>query len=312
MGQTLWHPVCLMADAPSRLNAVLLLTLLLAASACRADMPPAAVAGLFEHGLLWRIDRPGLAPSYLFGTIHADDERALVLSTPARRAFARSRRFALEMINDETASRRFRAAMVTREPRLAGVLGVDDFARVEALLGERGIAREARGRLKPWAALLMLIQPPAAAGLLLDQLLLIDAERAGKPVTALETVDEQIAAFDTMAESTQVALLRHVLTRQDEIVEAARTLTTAYLEADLGAMWRANLAAMGDDPALAAEHEIFIERLLFARNRRFAERLVPLLARGGVFAAFGALHLHGEDGVPALLRQRGWRVTPLR
>lgn len=312
MGQVLWHPARLMADAPSRFHAVLLLALLLAALACRADMPPAAGAGRFEHGLLWRIDRPGLAPSYLFGTIHADDERVLALSAPARRAFARSRRFAFEMINDETASRRFRAAMVTREPSLAAVLGADDFARVEVLLGERGIAREARGRFKPWAALLVLAQPPAGAGIILDQLLLIDAERAGKPLTALETVDEQIAAFDTMAEPVQVALLRHVLTRQDEIVEAARMLTAAYLDADLGAMWRANQAAMGDDPALAAEQEIFIERLLFARNRRFADHLVPLLAGGGVFAAFGALHLHGENGVPALLRQCGWRVTPLR
>lgn len=312
MGHDLWHPESLMADVLSRFHAVLLLALLLAAPACRADMPPAAVAGRFEHGLLWRIDRPGLAPSYLFGTIHTDDERALALSAPVRRAFARSRRFALEMNNEETAIRRFRTAMVTREPRLAAVLGADDFARVEALLGERGISREARGRFKPWAALLVLVQPPAAAGIILDQLLLIDAERAGKTVTALETIDEQIASFDTMAESTQVALLRHVLTRQDEIVEAARTLTEAYLDADLGAMWRANQAAMGDDPALAAEQEIFIERLLFARNRRFADRLVPLLASGGVFAAFGALHLHGENGVPALLRQRGWRVTPLR
>src|SRR5271168_1408162 len=34
-------------------------------------------------GLLWRIEKPGLAPSYLFGTIHSTDESALEI---ARRA----------------------------------------------------------------------------------------------------------------------------------------------------------------------------------------------------------------------------------
>ena len=30
-----------------------------------------------SDGLLWRVDKPGLAPSYLFGTIHSTDESAL-------------------------------------------------------------------------------------------------------------------------------------------------------------------------------------------------------------------------------------------
>ena len=34
-------------------------------------------------GLMWRIEKPGLAPSYLFGTIHSTDESALEV---ARRA----------------------------------------------------------------------------------------------------------------------------------------------------------------------------------------------------------------------------------
>jgi uncharacterized protein len=48
-----------------------------AANAARADD---LVNG---DGLLWRIERPGLAPSFLFGTIHSTDESALEV---ARRA----------------------------------------------------------------------------------------------------------------------------------------------------------------------------------------------------------------------------------
>src|ERR1700733_16177652 len=51
---------------------------LAAAEAARADD---LVNG---DGLLWRIEKPGLAPSTLFGTIHSTDESAL--KKPRRRA----------------------------------------------------------------------------------------------------------------------------------------------------------------------------------------------------------------------------------
>ena len=50
---------------------------LAAAEAARADDL------LNADGLLWRIEKPGLAPSYLFGTIHSTDDSALEI---ARRA----------------------------------------------------------------------------------------------------------------------------------------------------------------------------------------------------------------------------------
>ena len=51
--------------------------------------------------------------------------------------------------------------------------------------------------------------------------------------------------------------------------------------------------------------------LLDARNRAWMEMLAPQLARGGVFAAFGAMHLVGDAGVIELLRARGFTVTRL-
>jgi uncharacterized protein len=47
---------------------------------------------------------------------------------------------------------------------------------------------------------------------------------------------------------------------------------------------------------------------LYARSRRFAERLAPQLRRGGVFAAMGALHLYGRKGVLSLLAERGLKL----
>jgi hypothetical protein len=53
------------------------------------------------------------------------------------------------------------------------------------------------------------------------------------------------------------------------------------------------------------------EELLRKRNHRMAERAVAHLDRGNAFIAVGALHLPGKEGVVELLRQRGYKVTPV-
>ncbi|MGB7990084.1 MAG: TraB/GumN family protein, partial [Candidatus Methylophosphatis roskildensis] len=54
----------------------------------------------YDRGLLWRVERQGVAPSYLFGTLHHDDERVTRLPPAVERAFGRAERLALELIND--------------------------------------------------------------------------------------------------------------------------------------------------------------------------------------------------------------------
>ncbi|MGN2393504.1 hypothetical protein ACTFO6_18685, partial [Pelomicrobium sp. G1] len=43
--------------------------------------PPASAPerGGFSRGVLWNVEAKGVAPSYLFGTLHLDDDRVLAL-----------------------------------------------------------------------------------------------------------------------------------------------------------------------------------------------------------------------------------------
>ena len=51
------------------------------------------------------------------------------------------------------------------------------------------------------------------------------------------------------------------------------------------------------------------EAAVTQRNRRWAERVEKLLrGEGDILIVVGALHLVGEDGLPALLRAKGLRV----
>ncbi|HEX6829257.1 MAG TPA: TraB/GumN family protein, partial [Burkholderiales bacterium] len=226
----------------------------------------------------------------------------------ARRAFERARVVAMEALNDEAAARRYRAAMVGREARLPELVGPESWPPLEALLRESGVPREIAPRFKPWAALIVLLQPRGATALTADNLIAFEAGKRGQRMVQLETVAEQIEALEGMAPEVQVALLRDVQARFEEIQAAVYPTLSAYAAGDLAAQFRINAEAMGPVP----EGEVFLERILYRRSERFADRLAPLIRQGGAFAAFGALHLYGQRGVPALLVRKGFRVTRVR
>ena len=60
----------------------------------------------------------------------------------------------------------------------------------------------------------------------------------------------------------------------------------------------------------APELDVFYERVFFERNRNMVAQLLELAPDGRTrFVVLGAGHMVGEEGVPALLGRRGYRVT---
>jgi uncharacterized protein YbaP (TraB family) len=260
----------------------------------------------FDRGLLWRVSRGDARPTYLFGTLHLDDDRVTALAPQVAGALDAASVLVIELLNDEDAVTRFRAALRTAEPALRDRLGADRFAEVARALDAHDVPRAKQPYLTAWAALLTLLQPIERQGIILDHVLVMRAQGRGKRVVALETVDEQIAAFAGLPEGTQLALLADAARHQERIQAAVRPLLDAYLARDLAAMARINREAMGDEPDLREDQAELLERVLYARNRRFVERIVPHAKRGGAFIAFGALHLQGPQGVLAGLADRGY------
>lgn len=289
------------------LGALTLIFGLAAPFPAQAAAPADALQTPYTHGLLWRIDVKGAPPSYLFGTLHHDDERVLELPPPVKRAFAQSRHLMVEALNDGSAERAFRRAMFTREPALPALMGAD-WPLIEGILREHDIPRDARPHLKPWAAMITVLRPREAPRIILDYLLQMEARRLNKPIDALETVEQQIDALNGMPLDSQVALLRQAGAKYDEIQQAVMPLVSAYLGRDLAAIWKLNGEAMAGDADITQQNELFLDRVLFQRSAHMAERIASQLQQGGVFAAFGALHLYGERGVPALLAARGYKL----
>jgi len=276
------------------------LALLLLAAASAAAEP-------FGHGLLWKIERPGGRPSYLYGTMHSEDPRVITLPAAVRDAFARSASLTLEVTLDEPTLHAMATAMFFSDGRdLRQVAGPELFNAALRAMAQHGMPAEAVLRMKPWAVMTILSTPPQETGMFLDRLLYGEARRTGKPVYGLETGAEQMALFDDTPLPDQLHLLRETLHDYAEMPVFFEEMITLYQARDAGGLLALSRRELPPDDPIAQR---FMRRLLEDRNRRMAARMQQRLRQGNAFIAIGALHLPGADGVLQLLQRRGYRVS---
>jgi uncharacterized protein YbaP (TraB family) len=273
-------------------------------------VPAQAADDAFERGLLWRIEKAGVAPSYVFGTIHLADPRVTALPEPVRQRFDAAQAFAMEVPLDQPDLMALAARMIFSDGRdLPGVVGDALFRQVLPELEKIGVPAELARMFKPWAVMLILEIPPQQSSDVLDLSLQRAAAAQGKSLHYLESVDEQVGALDGMSDADQVALLRHAVESQRDRAQSTRRLLEAWLQRDLAQMWRIGEEDVAARPELKPLQDVFVRRLLTDRNLKMVERMQPLLASGNAFVAVGALHLFGGQGVLSLLQGAGYRVS---
>ncbi|MET0068092.1 MAG: TraB/GumN family protein [Candidatus Thiodiazotropha sp.] len=263
-----------------------------------------------EQGLLWRIEGQG-ARACLFGTMHSDDARVTRLPEAVQRCFDQAEVLVLEMSLDErsvfeTATKMLLGPETSLSEQVGTSLGAEAVGAMQSL----GIPPAVTERMQPWAVVMTLSMPQMETGQFLDKLLYDWGTAAGKRFQALESVDEQLAIFNSLSLQEQKSMLRQVLKDFQDYPGMFEMLTQAYLDQDLQRLMAITLAnPIAGDPEVLKK---VMQQMLNMRNQRMAERVMPVLDQGRVFVAVGALHLPGEDGLIALLRERGYRVSRLQ
>src|SRR6185369_7806072 len=97
-------------------------------------------------------------------------------------------------------------------------------------------------------------------------------------------------------EADQLALLKHAVETHHELKAQSERLVQAYLQRDLGMMWKIGEEDLVARPALKPLKRVFDQRLLYDRNLRMLQRMQPQLKSGAAFVDVGALHLYGDRG----------------
>ncbi len=278
------------------------------------------------QGKFWRVERPGIAPSYLFGTFHDTGAGAEALDPAVEQALSGARLMLVELTDAEEAEMKTRMAtdpgfILSRSGNgIIAQLSEAERATAGERLAERGLGLDMAERLKPWMLFTSLALPTcmireAQAGKpILDDLLAQRATSAGVPVGGLETYEEALGALIDLPEADIVAMVLDLLRSPYDEQDVWRTSANLYRAGEIAAIWEFSQAEAEKTIGAKQSAEVFArfeKEMLVDRNRAWMTALEPALADGNVFAAFGALHLVGETGIVELLRARGYTVTRL-
>jgi uncharacterized protein len=282
--------------------------------------------------LLWRIEKDGAEPSFLFGTMHVSDPRVVTLPPQAEKAFAAARSLVIEttdVLDPANASRMMMARpemmMFVDGTSLENHIPADDLPMVRETLSKRGMPFASVRFMKPWILTGVLAMPGCetarrGTGLeILDIHLATRAKNDGKPVDGLETALEQMEAMASLPIDGHVKGLVETLRMGDTSDDVFETMIALYAAGDTARIMPTIGAAMlsingeqGVSEADAAAMQAFERTMITNRNHTMVDRLPDHLAKGGAFVAIGTLHLPGREGVVELLRQQGYTVTPVR
>lgn len=267
-----------------------------------------AQAAPYSQGLLWKIERSGQAPSYVFGTVHSEDPRVMNLAKPVQNAFDGAKAFVMEAVIDAEAIQAMTRAMLFSDGRaLKDVVSANTYGKAVSALQDYGLPEAAVQLMQPWALAITLSTPKPKTGLVLDLSLMQQATAQGKQTAGLESVDEQVGIFAKLPMREQVIMLEDTLQQLGSLEKVLASMHNAYLARDLARLERisAEQLALGN----RALGEKLMRQLLDERNTRMVSRMEPYLKSGQAFIAIGALHLPGKVGVLNLLANKGYRVS---
>ena len=275
------------------------------------------------EALLWRVEKAGVAPSHLFGTIHISDPRVTAFSPKVRDVLNSAKTIVLEYVGGaESAMASMMAkagdTIVYSDGRtLEEQLTPEEFKQVQGLVEKTGVPAEAAAVFRPWLVNMLLAISECERKKLeagadpLDSLIEKDAMKRGVTLAGLETPDQQLEAMTKIPDDQQIQMLKAALKYADRQNDTLETLVQMYLKRQIGAAMPFNVALAAKYGTPASAYDGFIKILLTDRNLKMRDNAMPILDKGGAFIEVGAMHMPGALGLVKLLRDKGYTVTPV-
>jgi hypothetical protein len=254
---------------------------------------------------------------YVLGTLHVGRADFYPLRPAIETAVKKSARLYLEIDQDESGvEQKMAQAMFCQRACLREALSESEWNTLAKRLGNQEAALRELERMRPWAAAIVLtLGDFAALGLSAQHSVEKRINQlAGdeSKTTGLESAEEQIRLFTDMTAAEQKEMLAQWLNMSArERLDLNLQLVELWKNGDAEAMhawYKQTETRYSGSPAVA---ESFDHKFLVARNRALVGRLLAQTgsAPGLSFLAVGALHLGGPDGVLALLKKQGFKIT---
>ena len=275
-----------------------------------AEQAQAQLRDARDRGFLWRVQKDGRS-SYLYGTIHIAKVDWMIPGPQVMAALRASDVVAVELDLLDPAMMATLQKAVAPKPELALPAALD--ARLRAQLALACLPAALLDALSPvMAATTLVVLSARREGLDpsygIDPVVSVIARRLAKPVVSLETAEMQMKLLQGETPQDSQDSVTQILDELEADQARPMMLRLSRMWADSRLDELDGYAQWCDCLKTALERE-FMKRALDDRNGPLAERIAALHSGGqAVFAAVGSLHMTGPQGLPSLLRQRGFQV----
>ena len=273
--------------------------------------------------ILWKIEKNGTPPSYLFGTAHLADPRVTNMSPEAIEALNNASVVALELA--EIRDKQLLAMSMMRFARFMAMPTGQTLWDVipdadEAFIKENPNLPPGRsavlGAYQPWVVAVMIAIPlcaqqqMAAGAPALDEIIAHTAVERSIRLVGLESIGDQLSVFASMPMAKQAEYLVATAKMGPRMDDYFETLISQYVQRRITSL--IPLSKYLDPNSGNGEALAYIEsELIEKRNRNMHTAALDLLQQGNAFIAVGALHLPGSHGLVELIRSSGYTVSPI-
>jgi uncharacterized protein YbaP (TraB family) len=259
------------------------------------------------NSTLWKITGKNAKASYLLGTVHVLPQSKFELKEKVTEAIGKTETMVLEMDITDPAmqAKMMRLAPMNGDTTLDMLISESEYQQLDSLLmNTMGMGLTNLKQMKPMIISSFLLsryvggQPASFETSLVQR-----AKKDSMKVVGLETIEEQMAIFDSISYTVQARELVRMVNEEDEMKELYNGMIDAYVAEDLNALHTLLEEEM--------DGEGMEEHLLNRRNRNWMVSIEEMIAEKPTFIAVGAGHLVGKSGVISLLRKAGYKVEPM-
>lgn len=258
---------------------------------------------------LWSMKSPR-GTVYLLGSVHVLKPDAYPLDSRIEAAYSKSERIVFEADMQEARSLEVQQALAAQgmyrdKTSLKDHISKKTYSLLEKKLKSAGMPISRFAGCKPWLCAVSL------SGMELKRLgydpkdgidahFSAKAKKDGREILFLESALYQIDLLSKTLGDRQEDLLQQALRELEVIARESAVMIKAWKEGDTAKMETLVNISLDEYPEIRKE-------LFTGRNSLWASRIEDLLKKdGNTLVIVGAGHLVGEQGLPALLRQKGY------
>ena len=260
-----------------------------------------------KQSLLWQISKAHLAaPSYIFGTMHIQNQKAFGFKDIVYEKIKACEHFANEFNLEDTDAIAMQAALALPSGKtLHDYISPKKFAKIQSILKKTfGVDIALFIHHTPMLIINLLTNKILSEDhqLALDLHLLAYAQAEGKHITGIETFQEQLDILQKIPLKYQVKSLIDTASNVKKYRQKLLYLASLYQTADIQKIFKATKKNTGQ----------LRKMMIYRRNYIMAERIALLVQKQSLFAAIGAAHLGGQKGVLRLLKRKGFSIKAVK